>query len=214
MPSGKSGTKKDSTRTSTETTKRHDGGDIEVAAEVLADNLGEEQPPTLGLDTLEKVSDSLTDGSKKVLETILTDIFPENDDAPDSVVVAGIKKACRRAQADGTVNELQFWRHVADPGFMKVVKETGAALVGMHVLPLVATLLNMAIRDKDKWALKTSLQIAGLLPTKYDIYQLRYEERHNNVFSGEVNFGGKSDQELKDIIATVYDDPDAQEAGG
>ena len=168
----------------------------------------------LGLKALEKTSESLTDGSKKILETILTDIFPEKDGEQDSAVIAGIKRACQRAQATGEVNEITFWRHVADPGFMKVVKETGAALVGVHILPLIATLLNMAIEGRDKWALKISLQIAGLLPTKYDIYQLRYEERHVNNFSGEVNFGGKSDKELTNIISQVYDESETEASSG
>jgi hypothetical protein len=213
MPSGKSGTKKVSSLTSTKSkTARAKLSDH--ASEVLESSMGERTKPMLGLETLEKASESLTEGSKKILETILTDIFPEKDGEQDSAVVAGIKQACKRAQMTSSGDEVTFWRHVSDPGFMKVVKETGAALVGMHVLPLVATLLNMAIRDKDKWALKTSLQIAGLLPTKYDIYQLRYEERHQNIFSGEVNIGGKSDKELEDIVACFYDESEAEEASG
>ena len=214
MPSGKSGTKKVKSRTTTKPKKPRDL-DIENAAAMLKEVKANQLAPGLGLETLEKTSESLTAGSQKILETILTDIFPEQDNAPDTVIVAGIKKACARAQmGDKKTDEITFWRHVADPGFMKVVKETGAALVGIHVLPLVATLLNMAIQDKNQWALKTSLQIAGLLPTKYDIYQLRYEERHTNNFSGEVNFGGKTDQELENIVASIYDDPEAEEVSG
>ena len=214
MKSGKTGSKKDSSRTSTKAKAKRDLN-IEDAAAMLKEVQENELPPNLAIDLPEKTLESLTEGSKKVLETILTDIFPEQEDAPDSVVVAGIKKPCVRAQSSSdAVNELTFWRHVADPGFMKVVKDTGAALVGMHVLPLVSTLLNMAILDKDKWALKVSLQIAGLLPTKYDIYQLRYEERHTNNFSGEVNFAGKPDKELENIVASIYDDPEAEEAIG
>ena len=213
MPSGKKGTKKASTRTSTKA-KTARAKLSEKAAGVLKDNVGKPKKPKLGLETLEEASESLTAGSKKVLETILTDIFPEKDGEQDSAVVAGIKRACKRAQMDKGRDELHFWRHVADPGFMKVVKETGAALVGMHILPLISTLLNMAINDKDKWALKISLQISGLLPTKYDIYQLRYEERHTNNFSGEVNFAGHSDKELTNIVASIYDESEAEEASG
>ena len=214
MPSGKSGTKKVKSRTTTKPKKPRDL-DIENAAAMLKEVKANQLAPGLGLETLEKTSESLTAGSQKILETILTDIFPEQDNAPDTVIVAGIKKACARAQmGDKKTDEITFWRHVADPGFMKVVKETGAALVGIHVLPLVATLLNMAIQDKNQWALKTSLQIAGLLPTKYDIYQLRYEERHTNNFTGEVNIGGKTDKELEGIVASFYDESDPVEASG
>lgn len=210
MASSKTGSKKSSKKA-----KTGRGLEIENAAEMLREVKKNELSPDLAIDLPEQTLESLTEGSKKVLETILTDIFPEQENAPDSAVVAGIKKACQRAQ-DGSdaVSEITFWRHVADPGFMKVVKDTGAALIGMHILPLIATLLNMAIQDKNTWALKTSLQIAGLLPTKYDIYQLRYEERHVQNFSGEVNFGGKTDQELKDICAQVYDEPETAEANG
>ena len=154
MPSGKTDSKKGKTPTATKRSSTH-SLQIDNAAEMLKEVQGNELPPNLAIDLPEKTLESLTEGSKKVLETILTDIFPEQENAPDSAVVAGIKKACQRAQnSSDAVNEVTFWRHVADPGFMKVVKDTGAALVGMHVLPLVATLLNMAIEDKDSGHLK------------------------------------------------------------
>ena len=58
------------------------------------------------------------------------------------------------------------------------------------------------------------LKISGLLPTQYDIYQLKYENTHINNFSGEVNYGGKTDKELKDICAQVYDEPESEEING
>jgi len=221
--SGKTDSKKASTRSKTKPIKsraekligkQKDAG-VKHARELLGDMAGSNSKKMLGLSTLEDVSKDLAEGSRKVLETVLTDIFPEPDErGGDHAIISGIRKACVRAQA-GEKNrgeELTFWRHVADPGFMKVVKDTGAALVGMHVLPLIATLINMAIVDKDKWALKTSLQIAGVIPNKYDIYQLRWDQRHTEIVAGgDVNLGGKSDSELKGILEQIHDVSDQAE---
>lgn len=223
--SDKTDSKKDSTRTSTRTKKskiraedlvgkQKDAG-IKQARELLGDMADTKSEQMLGLESLEDVSKDLAEGSRKVLETVLTDIFPEADErGGDHAIISGIRKACVRAQAGerNRGDEMTFWRHVADPGFMKVVKETGAALVGMHVLPLIATVINMAIVDKDKWALKTALQIAGIIPNKYDIYQLRWEQRHTEIVAGgDVNLGGKTDAELKDILKQINDVSDQAE---
>ena len=188
--------------------------DKDQAIELLKLENKVEPGQMLGVDELKHAGESLNDASRKVLEAVLMDVMPECDDESGREITKGIKDACRRAQMGKSGDQVTFWRHVSDPGFLKIVKETGAALVGSHILPLIATLMNMAINDKNEWALKTCFQIAGLLPTKYDIYQLKYENTHTNVFSGEVNFGGKSDQELQGIISTVYDDAQEEEVVG
>ena len=205
MTSRKTGSKKASTRTKTKSSGTRKRRRAEAVA-VMESSLGKRQKPTLGLETLEDAQQSLTEGSRRVLETILTDIFPEKDGEQESAVIAGIKGACQRAQMTKAGDEKDFWRHVGDAGFLKVVKETGAGLIGMHVLPLVATLLNIAIYDKKQWALDRCLQIAGLMPTKYDIYQLRWDMRHTEINAGgDVNLASRSDSELEGILEQIHD---------
>lgn len=178
---------------------------IETAKEAKAE-------PTLSMDGLEKAAESLTDDSRHILEFLITDAMNDDADA-DQNVTRAVKRACRRAQMkDGSSNEMSFFRHVQDPGFMKIVKDTGAALVGAHILPLVATLLNIAIEERKQWAMTACLKISGLLPTQYDIYQLKYENTHVQNFSGEVNYASRSDKELEDIWSSIHDESEAEEA--
>jgi len=166
--------------------------------------------PTLTLDGLERAEESLTEDSKKMLDFLLTDVMNDDIDR-DPDVTKSIRRACYRAQMrDGSGDELTFFRHLNDPGFMKIVKDSGAALVGSHILPLVATLLNIAIEDRKQWAMIACLKITGLLPTQYDIYQLKYQNTHINNYSGEVNYGGKSDAELENIWSSIHDESEAE----
>lgn len=177
----------------------------EAKAKIIKVAKESKQEPTLTIDGLEDAAESLTDDSKKILNFLLTDVI-NDDTGRDPDVTKAIRRACRRAQMqDGGGDEIAFFRHVTDPGFMKTVKDTGAALIGVHILPLVATLLNIAIEERKQWAMTACLKISGLLPTQYDIYQLKYENTHTNIFSGEVNYGDKTDKELKDICAEIYD---------
>lgn len=186
----------------------------EVKADIIKKAGGSKQEPTLTMEGLEDAAESLTEDSKKILDFLLTDII-NDDTGRDPNVTRSIRRACRRAQMrEKKADEITFFRHVTDPGFMKTVKDTGAALVGAHILPLVATLLNIAIEERKQWAMTACLKISGLLPTQYDIYQLKYENTHTNIFSGEVNYGDKTDKELKDICAQIYDVEEADEAGG
>jgi hypothetical protein len=188
--------------------------EIKIIDDLMQTTEDNKQPPSLTLPGLVDAKDSFTEDSKRVLEFLLTDAVNDDIDR-DPHVTRAIKRACQRAQMSGKrSDEVTFFRHVSDPGFMKVVKETGSALVGSHILELVATLLNIAIEDRKQWAMTACLKIAGLLPTQYDIYQLKYENTHIQNFSGEVNYGEKSDQELEGIIAEVYDEREEEEACG
>lgn len=228
MVSDRTDSKKDSTLISTQTKPKankkpvpkkpvpmaqraHVIAEKKVKADIIAEAKDNAEVPTLALEGLEEASKSLTSDSRKILEFLITDAM-NDDTGHDQSVTRSIKRACRRAQmTDKSGDEMAFFRHVTDPGFMKVVKDTGAALVGAHILPLVATLLNIAIEERKQWAMTACLKISGLLPTQYDIYQLKYENTHINNFSGEVNYGGKTDKELTDICAQVYDEPESEE---
>lgn len=183
-------------------------------ADIIKKAKDSKQEPTLTIDGLEDAAESFNDDSKKILDFLLTDVI-NDDTGRDPDVTKAIRRACRRAQMRGTrTDEVAFFRHVTDPGFMKTVKDTGAALIGVHILPLVATLLNIAIEERKQWAMTACLKISGLLPTQYDIYQLKYENTHTNIFSGEVNYGEKTDKELKDICAQVYDESEEETSSG
>ena len=187
---------------------------IEMKKNIIGAACEAVQEPTLSLEGLERASESLTDDSRRILDFLLVDAMNDTTERAEEVTMA-IKKACYRAQMrTGDGNETAFYRHIVDPGFMKIVKDTGSALVGAHILPLVATLLNIAIEDRKQWAMTACLKISGLLPTQYDIYQLKYENSHTNIFSGEVNYGDKTDKELKDICAEVYDEQESEATGG
>ena len=210
--------KKDSTPTSTRTKKAGTPRRGKEAAKALGEVLkAEDEEPTLTLTDLKDAEQSLTDDSRKILDFLLKDAV--NDDvgasSTNTAVTKAIRSACARAQMnDRGTDEVTFFRHVTDPGFMSIVKNTGQALVGAHILPLVATLLNIAIEERKQWAMTACLKIAGLLPTQYDIYQLKYEFTHNNNINGDIDFGGKTDKELKNIIAHIDDEPSADEASG
>ena len=174
---------------------------------LIAETRANAEPPTLGLEGLENAAESLSKDSIKILDFLLVDQINNTDSDHNSDVLGSMMAACRRAQMSGKDSDkLSFYRHVNDPGFMKIVKQTGSALVGAHILQLIATLVNIAINDRKQWAMEACLKIATLMPTQYDIHQLKYENNHIQNFSGEVNYTGKSDEELKDIWATIHDD--------
>lgn len=163
---------------------------------------------------LEKLSGELSESGKKILNVILTDFDDSSaDDTIDEehIVFKRLIAACARAgMHDTKTKQVQFYKTIADPQFMQVVKTTGCGLVGMYIVPVLSKIIMQAI-EGDKTSQNWVLEITGMKPGKYDFYLNRYQLTHNTVNVGELNYEGKSDAELRDIIGQMTDVEEAIE---
>lgn len=152
------------------------------------------------LPALEPLSKQLDETRKKILEIILTDFSVGGDIEAERDVFQKLRNACARAGMLGNrADQIEFFKTIADPKFNNVVKAVGQGLIGMHIVPVVAKMINMAL-EGDKQCIKWVLEVCGMMPGKYDFYLNRYQYTHNTVNAGNINFEGKTDKELDDLI--------------
>jgi len=163
------------------------------------------------LKGLEQLEGQLNETQKKVLQIIVTDFSPENEAEAEKDVFKKLRNACARAGLrDKKSDEIDFFRVLGDPKFGHIVKTTGQGIIGLYIVPLAAKLINMAL-EGDKTCMKWALEIAGLLQSKYDFYLQRVALTKANInVGGDLNFEGKSDKELEELINSIEHVPEAE----
>ena len=157
---------------------------------------------------LEKFSKQLNDTQKKILNIIVSDFSNESksdiDKRGDMQVFNRLRAACIRAGmfADRS-DQANFFRTLADPEFGHIVKTVGTGLVGMYIVPLMSKQIELAMGGSQT-ALDRLFELMGLKQSKYDFYLQRVAlKKQTNVnIGGDVNLGKKSDNELREIIAS------------
>lgn len=150
---------------------------------------------------LESAQAVINEQLAKVATVILTDFSPQNELQAEKDIFKALRNACKRAgMLDKGNSERDFFKIIYDPKFQLAVRQLGTALVGMHILPILAVVLDEAIVKRDKTCLGWALEMMGL---KRDKYQFALDRRQIvNINAGNeynVNFEDKSDEELKRI---------------
>lgn len=155
---------------------------------------------------LEPLAEQLTETGKKILNVILKDFAVDASTdgvAAEKDIFKALRAACARAGMLGTESnrhdQTDFFKTLADPQFMNIVKTTGQGLIGINIVPIVAKVIQQAM-EGDKTSQRWALEITGILQGKYDFYLQRYNLTHNTINAGEINFDGKSDKELEAIM--------------
>jgi len=163
---------------------------------------------------LEPLANELNDTGKRILEVILTDFSPENEAEAEKDVFKKLRNACARAgMLEKKDEQIQFFKTLADPQFMNIVKTVGQGLIGIHIVPIVAKVIQQAF-EGDKTSQKWALEITGILQGKYDFYLNRYSLNHQTVNVGNINFEGKTDAELAELVYSLDDVSEAEIASG
>ena len=162
---------------------------------------------------LEKLSEDLNITRKKILNIILSD-FPDKPDASSEAemnVFIRLRTACGRAgMLEDPEQQAEFFRTLADPEFNHVVKSVGTGLVGMYVVPLMAKQIELAMGGSQA-ALDRLFEMCGLKQSKYDFYLQRVIANKTDInVEGDLNFEGKSDSELKKLVGSFGDVPEAE----
>lgn len=153
------------------------------------------------LEGLEPLADKLNETQKKILEVIITDFSSENECEAEKDVFKKLRNACARAgMLDKKADQVTFFKTLADPQFMGVVKAVGQGLIGLHIVPITAKCIQMAL-EGDKTCMRWAFEMTGMMQDKYSFYKDRWQFTHNDVNIGEINFDGKTDDELKEIVA-------------
>jgi hypothetical protein len=166
------------------------------------------------LPGLEPLAQKLDETGKKILNIILTDFSAENEVEAEKDIFKKLRNACARAgMLDKKYDQITFFKTLADPQFMNIVKTTGQGIVGMYIVPVVSKMIAMAL-EGDKTAIKWVLEITGLMQSKYDFYLNRYSLTHNTINAENINFEGKTDAELATIISDFDDECEAEIASG
>ena len=159
---------------------------------------------------LEPLANELNETGKRILEVILTDFSPENEAEAEKDVFKKLRNACARAgMLEKKDAQIQFFKTLADPQFMGIVKSVGQGLVGIHIVPIVAKVVQQAL-EGDKTSQKWALEITGILQGKYDFYLNRYQLNHQTVNVGNINFEGKTDAELAELVDSFNDGAEAE----
>lgn len=149
---------------------------------------------------LEPLAGELNETGKKILNVILTDFSAENEAEAECDVFKKLRNAAGRAgMLENKSDQIVFFKTLADPQFMNIVKQVGQGLIGIHIVPIVAKVIQQAL-EGDKTSQKWALEITGLMPGKYDFYLQRYSYTHNTVNTGDINYNGKTDDELLAIV--------------
>lgn len=163
---------------------------------------------------LEPLAGELNETGKKILNVILTDFSAENEAEAEKDVFKKLRNACGRAgMLEKKSDQVTFFKTIADPQFMNIVKQVGQGLIGIHIVPIVAKVIQQAL-EGDKTSQKWALEITGMMPGKYDFYMNRYQMTHNTVNVGNLNFEGMTDAELKECVFALDDVADAEIASG
>jgi len=178
----------------------------ERAMEILPDEVGEDFDADM--KGLEPLADKLNDAQKRILEVIITDIFPETETECEKDVFKRLRNSCDRAgMLEDQSAQRMFFRTLADPGFQHVVKSVGNGLIGLHVVPIVQKCIELAL-EGDKTCLKWALEIIGMKQSKYDFYLDRRQQNQLNIVNkGHVDFTSEmSTRELRQLASSIHDD--------
>lgn len=166
------------------------------------------------LKGLEPLADKLNETGKKILNVILTDFSPENEAEAEKDVFKKLRSACARAgMLDTKSHQVEFFKTLADPQFMNIVKTTGQGLIGLYIIPIAAKVIQQAL-EGDKTSQKWALEITGILQGKYDFYLQRFSLTHNTLNAGTINFDGKTDAELTECVLALDDECKTEIASG
>jgi hypothetical protein len=160
---------------------------------------------------LENLADKLSETGKKILNVVLTDFAPENPIEAEKDVFKRLRNACGRAgMLDSKGDQITFFKTIADPDFMQIVKTTGQGIVGLYIVPVVAKVIQQAL-EGDKTSQRWVLEITGVIESKYQFYMNRYALTHSTTNVGNINFEGVPDEELSQIVASFSDAGEAEE---
>jgi DNA relaxase NicK len=152
------------------------------------------------LEGLEPLADKLNETQKKILEVIITDFSGENECEAEKDVFKKLRNACARAgMLEKKADQVTFFKTLADPQFMGIVKAVGQGLIGLHIVPITAKCIQMAL-EGDKTCMRWAFEMTGMMQDKYSFYKDRWQFTHTDVNIGEINFDGKTDAELKEIV--------------
>lgn len=163
---------------------------------------------------LEPLADKLNETGKKILNIIITDFSAENEAEAEKDVFKKLRNACARAgMLDSKNTQIEFFKTLADPQFMQIVKTTGQGLIGLYIIPIAAKVIQQAL-EGDKTSQKWALEITGILQGKYDFYLNRYSMTHNTINAENINFDGKTDAELAECVLALDDVSEAEIASG
>jgi hypothetical protein len=166
------------------------------------------------LKGLEPLADKLNETGKKILNVILTDFSAENECEGEKDVFKKLRNACARAgMLEKKDDQITFFKTLADPQFMHIVKTTGQGLIGLYIIPIAAKVIQQAL-EGDKTSQKWALEITGILQGKYDFYLNRYSLTHNTINAENINFDGKTDAELAECVLALDDVSEAEIASG
>ena len=162
---------------------------------------------------LKNVAENLTDTQVKLLNIIVSDFSKEPPGAErEANVFIRLRAACERAgMLDKSSNkQREFFRTLADPKFNNIVKATGRGLVGMYLAPLLDTQIRLAL-EGSQTALDRLFEIIGIKQSKYDFYLQRVALNRTDInVGGDLNYEGKTDAELKELVTSFRDVSDAE----
>ena len=151
---------------------------------------------------------------QRIAAVMLTDFYDEPNDSPIGDVFKRLRAACARAgMLDHGEKEAHFFNVIKDRRFTAAVKQLGQGLIGIKAIPLVNKLIDMAMDGNEK-ALFKALEIAGIIPTKFDIYLNRTTNNNTNreiVQNNTINLGDQSDRELEQFADDFNDVSEAKE---
>ena len=169
---------------------------------------------TLAPAGMEEVGEQLTDDQILVLNAILSDVHPEPEEETKPSVYRRLHAAFKRSGlGDTKPDEIRFYNILKDPKFGEIVKVTGRGVIGTRIVAIADKMVELALAG-DKTAIKWALEMFKLKKSKYDYYMESANQRRPSVEIGEINFGGMSDAELKEIRADLLDVTDQAEITG
>jgi hypothetical protein len=159
----------------------------------------------------DNLADQLNDTQKKFLEVLFSDFGEEPEKETERSVFKRLRGACQRAGLlDGKNRERDFFRVLADPKLNEMVKAIGKGLVGAHIGPLIETQIKLAL-EGNQTALDRLFELVGLKQSKYDFYLQRVAMNKTDInVGGDLNFEGKTDAELKELVASFRDVSEAE----
>jgi len=157
----------------------------------------------LNIKNLEPLAEKLNETQKKILNVILSDWSAENTIEAERDIFLKLRNACGRAgMLENKNDQITFFKTLADPQFMNIVKTVGQGLISIHIVPIVAKVIQQAI-EGDKTSQRWALEISGVMPGKFDFYLNRYQLNHQVTNIGEINFDGKTDAELSEMVGDL-----------
>lgn len=153
----------------------------------------------------------LTDTQKKFIEVLFSDFHDEPEKETERSVFKRLRGACERAgMLEDRSKQSDFFRVLADPKLNEIVKAVGKGLVGAHIGPLIETQINLAM-EGNQTALDRLFELVGLKQSKYDFYLQRVALSKTDInVGGDLNFEGKTDAELKELVTSFRDVPEAE----